>query len=718
MSCNICEFVALTAGHSRGQAAASRLTVARTSANMYHQPSSVRNVSSLHQSLKAATSQSSQGVKRMALGDFENLVTIAKGSFGVVYKAVRKDNGRVYALKQVNITNMNRAEREEAVDEARVLAEMDSKYVIKYYDCFLEDGKLNIVMQFAPNGTLHSRLHAHRGQPMSEDNIWKFFIQALLGLRHIHSKKIIHRDMKSLNLFFDAGDNVLVGDLGIAKVLSPNTLFARTIVGTPYYLSPELCEDKPYNEKSDVWALGVVLYEMCTGGKHPFDAQNEGALIRKIMKGVYPPLPAGKFSAQLSDILRLCLTMDYKQRPDTAFLLRNPALASRARSLCIELDPDAKNESQRPSASFITSANIMDSNAIELYDPAEGREAILSKRMERQPLAEMVPTTSLSQHSWELPANPHLQQQIRSSESSKIGSQRVHYPGVPPIGHAGVEDDVGYPEPEVTRPVQENPMQASAQQPQHLATGEMALTSDGTRTHSELQAAPPPLSDLVAAIEERKQALNAARATGRGNAAAEVFKSGFDCTDPFLAHQMAKLGVNADEFQEAVAAAAAERNHAMHAAKANGRGAKVMGLMGGYGGEVSFKGNGYGQHLSGEAQQQTAMIEAGQPMKARPQSNRPYDLDADQMSGSTSSYRTASMEQSAAVRNAKYEAPKFARKRATDLMITGPSMRASGPPSRGTSGGSSGRVANFGYAASLVGTECTTTVAPTSYYNP
>ena len=89
-------------------------------------------MSSLHQSLKAAASQSSQGVKRMALGDFENLVTIAKGSFGVVYKAVRKDNGRVYALKQVNITNMNRAEREEAVDEARVLAEMDSKYVIKY----------------------------------------------------------------------------------------------------------------------------------------------------------------------------------------------------------------------------------------------------------------------------------------------------------------------------------------------------------------------------------------------------------------------------------------------------------------------------------------------------------------------------------------------------------------------------------------------------------
>ena len=173
------------------------------------------------------------------------------------------------------------------MQQARVLAGMDSKYVIKYYDCFLEDGKLNIVMQFAPNGTLHSRLHAQRGKALPEEKVWKFFIQALLGLRHVHSKKIIHRDIKSLNLFFDADDNVLVGDLGIAKVLSPNTMFARTIVGTPYYLSPELCEDKPYNEKSDVWALGVVLYEMLTG-RPPFLADTAVALL---LKHISEPAP-------------------------------------------------------------------------------------------------------------------------------------------------------------------------------------------------------------------------------------------------------------------------------------------------------------------------------------------------------------------------------------------------------------------------------------------
>lgn len=101
-------------------------------------------------------------------------------------------------------------------------------------------------------------------------------LQILLGLNHMHSKKILHRDIKTLNVFLDDELSVKLGDMGVAKILSTNTNFAKTIVGTPYYLSPELCEDKPYNEKSDVWALGVVLYECCTQ-RHPFDADNQAS---------------------------------------------------------------------------------------------------------------------------------------------------------------------------------------------------------------------------------------------------------------------------------------------------------------------------------------------------------------------------------------------------------------------------------------------------------
>ncbi|PNG99474.1 Serine/threonine-protein kinase Nek1, partial [Tetrabaena socialis] len=158
----------------------------------------------------------------------------------------------------------------------------------------------------------------------------------LLGLNHMHSKKILHRDIKTLNVFLDEELNVKLGDMGVAKILSTNTNFAKTIVGTPYYLSPELCEDKPYNEKSDVWALGVVLYECCTQ-RHPFDADNQGALILKILRGKFPPV-AG-YSPDILDLIKRCLTQNANRRPNTFKMLTLPAIRSKGEELGISL-PD------------------------------------------------------------------------------------------------------------------------------------------------------------------------------------------------------------------------------------------------------------------------------------------------------------------------------------------------------------------------------------------
>jgi NIMA (never in mitosis gene a)-related kinase len=149
---------------------------------------------------------------------------------------------------------------------------------------------------------------------LSEEQVWHMFIQTCLGMFHIHDKHILHRDLKSMNLFLDANNCIKIGDLGVAKVMG-SMKFAHTgvcmrtclsrygvytcehhplsclllcifvthaVVGTPYYLSPELCEDQPYNEKSDVWALGCLLYEMCTL-KPPFDAKNQGVCVHDCM---------------------------------------------------------------------------------------------------------------------------------------------------------------------------------------------------------------------------------------------------------------------------------------------------------------------------------------------------------------------------------------------------------------------------------------------------
>ena len=104
-----------------------------------------------------------------------------------------------------------------------------------------------------------------------------------------------------MNVFLTKDDSVRIGDLGVAKVLSNTSAFAQTMVGTPFYLSPELCEEKPYNVKSDVWALGCVLYELCTF-RPPFNAANQGALILKIIKGNYAKV-SGTYSNELRAVV-------------------------------------------------------------------------------------------------------------------------------------------------------------------------------------------------------------------------------------------------------------------------------------------------------------------------------------------------------------------------------------------------------------------------------
>ncbi|GFH29941.1 protein kinase domain-containing protein, partial [Haematococcus lacustris] len=128
-----------------------------------------------------------------------------------------------------------------------------------------------------------------------------------------------------------------IGDLGIARSLNEGSEFAHSILGTPYYLAPELCEDKPYNTKSDMWALGVVLYECCTG-HYPFEAQNQGALLRKILKGQYAPI-SGPYTGNLVQLVCALLTFRPEQRPDTAAILRNPTVVAKAQALGIDLNP-------------------------------------------------------------------------------------------------------------------------------------------------------------------------------------------------------------------------------------------------------------------------------------------------------------------------------------------------------------------------------------------
>ena len=219
--------------------------------------------------------------------DYKIEKKLGEGVYGIAYK-VKKDNN-YYVLKQISLLGLSEPEKKDVNDEAKFLSKIKSKYVVKYCDSFEYDNKLNIIMEFCENGDLRELIEKQKRlkKKLDEDEIFRIFIKILLGIANIHKMKIIHRDLKSLNVFLKKDNDIRIGDFGIAKLLD-KTFYAKTFIGTPYYLSPEICKDIPYNYKSDVWALGCILYELCTY-RHPFEAKSQGALVLKILRNQPAP---------------------------------------------------------------------------------------------------------------------------------------------------------------------------------------------------------------------------------------------------------------------------------------------------------------------------------------------------------------------------------------------------------------------------------------------
>ena len=256
-----------------------------------------------------------------------------------------------------------------------VLASMHHSNICSYVESFLNAPRndiLYIVMDYADGGDLSGAVSRRKKarKPFTENEVMNMFVQICLALKHVHSRKILHRDLKSQNIFLTKKGVVKLGDFGIAKVLDNTGDVARTQIGTPYYLSPEICEDKPYGKKSDVWSLGCVLYEIAALDL-PFQARNLPALAHRIMTKEPKPLPS-TFSSQLRLLATSLLNKKPVVRPSVVAILRSDYVQGHISSLLshtikqgtggMEGDAKPSTAGNNGGAGIAASANLPPSN--------------------------------------------------------------------------------------------------------------------------------------------------------------------------------------------------------------------------------------------------------------------------------------------------------------------------------------------------------------------
>jgi NIMA (never in mitosis gene a)-related kinase len=275
--------------------------------------------------------------------NFEKLELLGHGSFGRVWRARHKHDGRIVAIKEIDFGTMGQREKQLLVNEVNVLRKLNNPHIVKYVDRFIkrDEKKIYIIMEFCSGGDLQRLITSTRAhsQIINEDQIWLTLSELARALQDCHEgeERILHRDIKPANVFIDGDGHVKLGDFGLARNLTSQ--FATTKVGTPFYMSPELVSGRGYDEKSDIWALGCVIYEMASL-RPPFNSilRSEDELKRNITTSTPRKLPA-VYSEALSSCVFSMLEKDPIKRPSAAELLRlrNVALIVRTAQIRKEL---------------------------------------------------------------------------------------------------------------------------------------------------------------------------------------------------------------------------------------------------------------------------------------------------------------------------------------------------------------------------------------------
>lgn len=301
---------------------------------------------------------------------------IGKGAYGRVYKGLDLDNGDFVAIKQVSLENIAQEDLNIIMQEIDLLKNLNHKNIVKYLGSLKTKTHLHIILEYVENGSLANIIKPNKFGPFPESLVAVYIAQVLEGLVYLHEQGVIHRDIKGANILTTKEGLVKLADFGVATKLTEADVNTHSVVGTPYWMAPEVIEMSGVCAASDIWSVGCTVIELLTCVPPYYDLQPMPALFR-IVQDEHPPIP-DSLSPDITDFLRQCFKKDARQRPDAKTLLSHPWIQNCRRALQSPLrhsgtlrniQEDVSMDAEISHGNNQSSAESLSADKVEVADP-------------------------------------------------------------------------------------------------------------------------------------------------------------------------------------------------------------------------------------------------------------------------------------------------------------------------------------------------------------
>jgi len=362
---------------------------------------------------------------------------IGKGAHGMVYKGIDLHNGDFVAVKQVSLEGMNQQDLGSIMVEIDLLKNLRHKNIVKYLGSYKTKNHLYIFLEYAENGALAGIIKPNKFGAFPESLVAVYMSQVLEGLAYLHEQGVIHRDVKGANILITKEGLVKLADFGVATKLSDAEVKEQSVVGTPYWMAPEVIEMAGVSAASDIWSVGCTAIELLTCSPPYYDLQPLTALF-KIVRDDVPPLPEG-ISPVLKDFLLLCFRKDPKLRPSAKELLSHPWLQHSRQKLRTRTMPTPVDEKTPRSVARVVE-RVLETDSEDSPVQDSPRDEVLDEALIADGVMHVHVNGISEKQVWKSQGTAAMVSQGVGAEPRQSIAHEYHHAGVGP-SHA--ETDVG-----------------------------------------------------------------------------------------------------------------------------------------------------------------------------------------------------------------------------------------------------------------------------------